>query len=261
MAPSPPQPGWNALASTRLHSMPSGSCFFYLGYRPDAVTNASNVIACALFMLVIWYIYRKCKGNGLLYPQTLASGTGPPSTTAIAPTLPASADPLSSEMQEMTSDGSRRCQLANVCLELAPTVTEKTWSSGSSDCRSDRNMSACVSMLPMSIQTSRLTFVGEIIPKAEYELRRLRSVLFHKPLRDLALVDESWTDFKVGFASHHLHIVFLADRVLKMLLALSRLESTPFWICEPIMPGKSNLLGLNERSCPRLDTTHTPLAN
>lgn len=49
-----------------------------------------------------------------------------PSTTATAPTLPASAEPLSSEMTEMTSEGSTKCQLASVCLELAPTVTENT---------------------------------------------------------------------------------------------------------------------------------------
>lgn len=68
-----------------------------------------------------------------------------PSTTATAPTLPASAEPLSSEMTEITSAGSTKCQLANVCLELAPTVTEKTWSLGSLDCRSERNMSVIVS--------------------------------------------------------------------------------------------------------------------
>lgn len=46
----------------------------------------------------------------------------------------------------MTSEGSTRCQLARVCFELAPTVTEKTWSVGSLDCRSDRNMSTKVSL-------------------------------------------------------------------------------------------------------------------
>jgi hypothetical protein len=79
-----------------------------------------------------------------IYPAIYAtrdSGTTP-STTATAPTLPASADPFSSEITEITSDGSTRCQLASVCLELAPTVTEKTWSVGSFDCRRDRNMSA-----------------------------------------------------------------------------------------------------------------------
>jgi hypothetical protein len=68
-----------------------------------------------------------------------------PSTTATAPTLPASADPLSSEIHEITSTGSTRCQLASVCFELAPTVTEKTWSVGSFDCLRDRNMSVVVS--------------------------------------------------------------------------------------------------------------------
>lgn len=41
----------------------------------------------------------------------------------------------------MTSDGSSRCQLANVCFELAPTVTEKTVSCGSLVPRSARNIS------------------------------------------------------------------------------------------------------------------------
>ena len=68
--------------------------------------------------------------SALLYIRL--SGTYP-STTATAPTLPASAEPFSSEMTEMTSLGSSKCQLASVCLELAPTVTEKTWSIGSLD--------------------------------------------------------------------------------------------------------------------------------
>jgi hypothetical protein len=70
-----------------------------------------------------------------------------PSTTATAPTLPASAEPFNRDMHDITSAGSTRCQLASVCFELAPTVTEKTWSVGSLDCRSERNMSAGVSLV------------------------------------------------------------------------------------------------------------------
>ncbi len=53
------------------------------------------------------------------------SGTVP-SATATAPTLPVSALPFSREIAEITSAGSSKCQLANVCFELGPTVTEKT---------------------------------------------------------------------------------------------------------------------------------------
>ena len=70
----------------------------------------------------------------------VASGIAP-STTETAATLPPSALPLRSERAEMTSAGSNRCQEAMVCLELAPTVTAKTYSSGSEEARRDRNMS------------------------------------------------------------------------------------------------------------------------
>lgn len=90
----------------------------------------------------------KCLQLPFLHYANRDSGIDP-STTATAPTLPASADPLSSEIHEMTSAGSTRCQLARVCFELAPTVTEKTWSVGSFDCLSDRNMSIVVSRIHM----------------------------------------------------------------------------------------------------------------
>lgn len=48
------------------------------------------------------------------------------SGTAIVPALPISALPFSSEITEITSAGSSKCQLANVSFELAPTVTENT---------------------------------------------------------------------------------------------------------------------------------------
>lgn len=64
-----------------------------------------------------------------------------PSTTETAATLPPSALPLRSERAEMTSAGSSKCQEAMVCLELAPTVTAKTFSSGSEEARRERNMS------------------------------------------------------------------------------------------------------------------------
>jgi len=70
----------------------------------------------------------------------LLSGIAP-STTATAPTLPPSADPLSSAIAEITSWGSSRCQVAMVCLELAPTVQAKTCSLGRREARRERNMS------------------------------------------------------------------------------------------------------------------------
>ena len=67
------------------------------------------------------------KHKAFFYIRDSARDSGmDPSTTATAPTFPASAEPLSNEMTEMTSEGSTRCQLASVCFELAPTVTEKT---------------------------------------------------------------------------------------------------------------------------------------
>jgi hypothetical protein len=77
-----------------------------------------------------------------------------PSTTATAPTLPASAEPFNRDMHDITSAGSTKCQLASVCFELAPTVTEKTWSIGSLDCRSERNMSVIVSHVVGAVSTS-----------------------------------------------------------------------------------------------------------
>jgi len=99
----------------------------------------------------------------------------------------------------------------------------------------------------------KLTFVCEVVSETEYKLRWLFAILLHKPLRNLALVHEPWADFEVGFPCHHLHIVFLANCLLKMLLALSRLESTPLGICEPVVPGKGDLLSFNERSYGILD--------
>jgi hypothetical protein len=80
------------------------------------------------------------EGHSFLH-HPLSSGMEPPSTTATAPAFPASTDPFRRDMQEITSVGSRRCQLASVCFELAPTVTENTWSRGNFDCRSERNIS------------------------------------------------------------------------------------------------------------------------
>nr|POF15635.1 hypothetical protein CFP56_48829 [Quercus suber] len=74
------------------------------------------------------------------HEASLESGVSP-STTATAPTLLPSDWPLSRAMAEMTSAGSSRCQVASVCLELAPTVVAKTWSSGSLEERRARNMS------------------------------------------------------------------------------------------------------------------------
>lgn len=93
----------------------------------------------------------------------------------------------------------------------------------------------------------QLTFIRKVVSKTEYELRRVIAVLFNKPLRNFAFVDEPWAYLEVGFTRHHFDIVALPNSLLEMLLALSRLESTPLWVREPIVPGKSDLLGLNER--------------
>jgi hypothetical protein len=100
------------------------------------------------------YLYAECiKENPLnrsftFYPLR-GSGTLP-STTETGPTLGASTEPLSIATAEITSNGSSRCQLARVCFELAPTVTEKTWSLGSFELLRDLNMSANVNVSFMS---------------------------------------------------------------------------------------------------------------
>jgi hypothetical protein len=159
-------------------------------------------------------------------------------------------------MHEMTSVGSTRCQLASVCFELAPTVTEKTWSSGSLDCRSERNMSATVSLLNSGSEKVLHTFVCEVIAQAEHELRWLVAILEDEPLCDLALVDESGTNFKVGFACHDFYVVLLRDRPLEMLLALASLECSVLGISSPIVPGEGNLLAFDEGSYTVLATTN-----
>jgi hypothetical protein len=171
-----------------------------------------------------------------------------PSTTATAPTLPASADPFSNEIHDMTSVGSTRCQLASVCFELAPTVTEKTWSGGSLDCRRERNMSANVSVTVQRSEQVVQTFVSEVVAQAKNKLRRLVPIIQNEPFCDLALVDEARADFEVGFASHDLYIVLLRDSPLEMLLAFASLEGSVFGVSSSIMPCESNLLALNERS-------------
>jgi hypothetical protein len=91
-------------------------------------------------------LYAECIKENPLNPSSTfyplrGSGTLP-STTETGPTLGASTEPLSIATAEMTSDGSSKCQLARVCFELAPTVTEKTWSLGSFELLRDLNMSA-----------------------------------------------------------------------------------------------------------------------
>jgi hypothetical protein len=89
------------------------------------------------------------------------------------------------------------------------------------------------------------TFVGEVVTQAQHEVGWL-ALLLDQPLYNFALVDEAWTDFKIGFACHNLNLPFLGHRSLEMFLALASLEGTIFRISAAVMPRQSNLLPLNE---------------
>jgi hypothetical protein len=99
------------------------------------------------------------------------------------------------------------------------------------------------------------TFVCEVVSKAKDELGRVArsiAVIEYQPLCDLPLVHEPWANFEVGFARHDFDIVLLADSIFKGLLTLTSLECTILGISSSVVPRQSNLLPLDERSCPVL---------
>lgn len=100
------------------------------------------------------------------------------------------------------------------------------------------------------------TFVCEIIAQAENQLRWLLAILENKPLRDLALVHKSWTNFKICFACHDFYVVLLRNGTLEVLLALASLESAILRISSPIVPSKSNFLAFDEGSYAMLAPIH-----
>jgi hypothetical protein len=118
-------------------------------------------------------------------------------------------------------------------------------------------MSAVVRFLFSRRRHKIHTFVREVVTQAEDKLRRfswLIAIVQNKPLRNFAFVDEARTNFKVGFASHNLNVVLLSHRPLQLLLALASLVGAVLWIRSPIMPCKSNLLALNERTWAYVNT-------
>ena len=96
---------------------------------------------------------------------------------------------------------------------------------------------------------SQLTLVSEVITKAEHELGRLAffgTVLVHKSLCDLTLVDEAWANFEVGLAGHDLNIPLLGHSLLELLLALLGVVEAEFVVGLAVVPSQSNLLALDE---------------
>lgn len=101
----------------------------------------------------------------------------------------------------------------------------------------------------MQNREPRLTFVRKIVTKAEHKFRsvpRPVAVLSNEPLCNLSLVDKSWADLEIGLSCHYLHVVLFRNSTVKVLLALSRLECTIFWIGSPVVPRESNFLSLDE---------------
>lgn len=119
------------------------NCFQRLFYNARVMQSQSPKSDAANPSTVPSGLFTKLLASERMVCRTYSLPSGmAPSTIETAPTLPPSAEPLSSAMAEMTSWGSSRCQEAMVCFELAPTVTAKTCSFGRREARRERNMSA-----------------------------------------------------------------------------------------------------------------------
>src|SRR3569623_995510 len=92
---------------------------------------------------------------------------------------------------------------------------------------------------PESIVIVPQTFVGEVVPQAENEFRRLagfRAVLIAQPCSAAAFVDEGGPHLQVGLASHDIHIPSGGNCCFKGLAAFASLERSVLWVCSAVMP-------------------------
>lgn len=157
-------------------------------------------------------------------------------------------------MHDTTSAGSSRCHEARVCFELAPTVTEKTWSSGSFVPRRARNISGRVISQAICEGFARnLTFIREVISRTEDELWRSIAVVGHKTLSNLTLVHKPRANFQVGLAGHDFDFKRLGNSRLEVLLALTSLEGSVLGVGSAVVPGQSDLFPFDKRACTLLD--------
>ena len=80
-----------------------------------------------------------------------------------------------------------------------------------------------------SIEGSEHVFIGKVITEAHRELGRLASlsaVGFDEAFDNFSFVDECRTDFEICFAGHDFDVPCLANSLLKLFLALTRIVST-----------------------------------
>lgn len=100
--------------------------------------------------------------------------------------------------------------------------------------------------VPAFENSCSLTLICEVVTQAEHKLWCCIAVFKNQSLGNLTFVDEPWADFKVGLACHDLDIVLLSYGLLEVLLALACLEGAKLGISLAVMPGKCNLLLLDE---------------
>lgn len=83
------------------------------------------------------------------------------------------------------------------------------------------------------------TFICEIIPHAEHELRHLfrpLPVIRNKPFHNLTFVYKFWTHLEVRLALHDFNVVFPDHCVVELSMAFAGLEGAVFGVCTAVVP-------------------------